>query len=308
MWASPSAAGSARSAPRRLWSTAKRTLCSPWATPWRWKERSPAPSCSSWSGRATSCPGQPGTSLSLPYYGTRLGGGRDEGLLRAWRFGLRRGVVVAPHGGTPCRTRHGHPGRGAAELRLCSGRLWRGYGRHVRRRRRGPRRAQRGGRFRGAGGPLLRRHGHHRCRIGTGERQAPRLRDLGDARAWRDAGELRGVGAWSVDGPARRGRHDEHKGRARARRVHAGLRRGDGDGGAQAPHPPTLGGLCAEPRAVAWREKPSTYVVCTEDRATPPDAQRGYARKADRVVELLTGHHPMLSRPELLAQVLAEAV
>jgi len=48
--------------------------------------------------------------------------------------------------------------------------------------------------------------------------------------------------------------------------------------------------------------------VCTEDRATPPDAQRGYARKADRVVELLTGHHPMLSRPELLAQVLAEAV
>ena len=26
------------------------------------------------------------------------------------------------------------------------------------------------------------------------------------------------------------------------------------------------------PRAVAWREKPSTYVVCAEDRATPPDA------------------------------------
>jgi pimeloyl-ACP methyl ester carboxylesterase len=29
------------------------------------------------------------------------------------------------------------------------------------------------------------------------------------------------------------------------------------------------------PRSVAWREKPSTYVVCTEDRATPPEAQRG---------------------------------
>jgi pimeloyl-ACP methyl ester carboxylesterase len=62
------------------------------------------------------------------------------------------------------------------------------------------------------------------------------------------------------------------------------------------------------PRSVAWQEKPSTYVVCTEDRATPPDAQRGYARRADRVVELLTGHHSMLSRPELLARVLAEAV
>src|ERR671916_1614736 len=29
------------------------------------------------------------------------------------------------------------------------------------------------------------------------------------------------------------------------------------------------------PRAVAWREKPSTYVVCAEDRATPAEAQRG---------------------------------
>src|SRR3712207_7072070 len=25
------------------------------------------------------------------------------------------------------------------------------------------------------------------------------------------------------------------------------------------------------PRAVAWREKPSTYVVCAEDRATSPE-------------------------------------
>ncbi len=61
------------------------------------------------------------------------------------------------------------------------------------------------------------------------------------------------------------------------------------------------------PRAVAWREKPSTYVVCAEDRATPPEVQREYARRAGRVVELPTGHHPMLSRPELLARVLAEA-
>ena len=61
------------------------------------------------------------------------------------------------------------------------------------------------------------------------------------------------------------------------------------------------------PRSVAWHQKPSTYVVCAEDRATPPEAQRGYARRADRVVELPTGHHPMLSRPELLARVLAEA-
>ena len=61
------------------------------------------------------------------------------------------------------------------------------------------------------------------------------------------------------------------------------------------------------PRAVAWREKPSTYVVCAEDRATPAEAQRGFARRAGRVVELPTGHNPMLSWPEGLAQVLAEA-
>ena len=61
------------------------------------------------------------------------------------------------------------------------------------------------------------------------------------------------------------------------------------------------------PRGVAWREKPSTYVVCAEDRATPPGAQREHARRAGKVVEIPTGHHPMLSRPELLARVLAQA-
>ncbi len=60
------------------------------------------------------------------------------------------------------------------------------------------------------------------------------------------------------------------------------------------------------PRGVAWREKPSTYVVCTQDRATPPEAQRENAKRAGKVVELPTGHHPMLSRPELLGRVIAE--
>ena len=49
-------------------------------------------------------------------------------------------------------------------------------------------------------------------------------------------------------------------------------------------------------------------MVCTEDRATPPEVQREYAKRAQWVVELPTGHHPFLSRPELLARVLAEAV
>jgi pimeloyl-ACP methyl ester carboxylesterase len=51
----------------------------------------------------------------------------------------------------------------------------------------------------------------------------------------------------------------------------------------------------------AWREIPSSYLVCAEDRATLPEVQRAQARRAGRVVELPTGHHPMLSRPELVA-------
>ena len=51
----------------------------------------------------------------------------------------------------------------------------------------------------------------------------------------------------------------------------------------------------------AWHTVPSTYLVCAEDRATPPDRQRSAAVRAGRTVELPTGHHPMLSHPDLLA-------
>lgn len=58
----------------------------------------------------------------------------------------------------------------------------------------------------------------------------------------------------------------------------------------------------AEPvTEAAWTTIPSTYLVCADDRATPPELQRAQARRAGRTVELPTGHHPMLSRPDLLA-------
>ncbi len=38
--------------------------------------------------------------------------------------------------------------------------------------------------------------------------------------------------------------------------------------------------------AVAWSSIPSTYVVCTQDRAIPPDAQRTMAERSGAVVEL----------------------
>jgi pimeloyl-ACP methyl ester carboxylesterase len=62
------------------------------------------------------------------------------------------------------------------------------------------------------------------------------------------------------------------------------------------------------PGGAGWRTLPTTAVVCTADRATPPAKQRGWARRAGRVVELDSGHHPFLSRPEELATIIAAAI
>jgi pimeloyl-ACP methyl ester carboxylesterase len=64
----------------------------------------------------------------------------------------------------------------------------------------------------------------------------------------------------------------------------------------------------AEPEVVppAWLTIPSTYVVCTDDRTLHPDAQRDMARHATDVVTWDTSHSPMLSQPDLVADLLAE--
>jgi pimeloyl-ACP methyl ester carboxylesterase len=62
--------------------------------------------------------------------------------------------------------------------------------------------------------------------------------------------------------------------------------------------------VMAEPvTAAAWKAVTTTYVVCAEDRGTPPALQRECARRADHVVELPVGHHPFLSRPEMVRAV-----
>ena len=50
-------------------------------------------------------------------------------------------------------------------------------------------------------------------------------------------------------------------------------------------------------RSAAWRHVPSTYLVCAEDRGTPAELQREFAARAGSVVELHAGHHPFLSQP-----------
>ncbi len=57
--------------------------------------------------------------------------------------------------------------------------------------------------------------------------------------------------------------------------------------------------------AAAWHDLPSTYVVCTEDRAVPVPLQRFFASRTANVVEMHTGHFPFLSRPGDVADVIA---
>ena len=53
-----------------------------------------------------------------------------------------------------------------------------------------------------------------------------------------------------------------------------------------------------------WQQLATTYLVCTEDRGTPAGAQRRFAARADRVVEVAAGHHPFISQPRAVADVL----
>ena len=50
-------------------------------------------------------------------------------------------------------------------------------------------------------------------------------------------------------------------------------------------------------QAAAWQHIASTYLVCARDQGTPADRQRTFAGRAGNVVELDAGHHPFLSQP-----------
>jgi pimeloyl-ACP methyl ester carboxylesterase len=66
--------------------------------------------------------------------------------------------------------------------------------------------------------------------------------------------------------------------------------------------------LSQEPREVAWRTKPSTYLVCTEDQTIHPDLQRILARRCTTSQEWSTGHSPFLSHPEQVRDLLLSLV
>ena len=56
----------------------------------------------------------------------------------------------------------------------------------------------------------------------------------------------------------------------------------------------------------AWRSVPSSYVVCTDDRAVRPDAQRERALLVTDAIELAADHCPFFSAPGPLADFIAD--
>jgi len=67
-----------------------------------------------------------------------------------------------------------------------------------------------------------------------------------------------------------------------------------------------LSGEITEP---AWRTKPRWYLVTTEDRMIPPDAQRQMAQRAEAtVVEVGASHSVYVSQPDAVAAIIETAV
>jgi pimeloyl-ACP methyl ester carboxylesterase len=59
---------------------------------------------------------------------------------------------------------------------------------------------------------------------------------------------------------------------------------------------------------IAWRSKPSWYIVATEDRSVHPDLERFAAKRMGATtVELRSSHVPMLSHPHAVLDVIRKA-
>jgi pimeloyl-ACP methyl ester carboxylesterase len=66
-----------------------------------------------------------------------------------------------------------------------------------------------------------------------------------------------------------------------------------------------LSGMVSEP---AWKSKPSWYLVSTEDKMIPPDAQRAMSKRAgSKVVEVKGSHAIYVSQPRAVASLIEQA-
>ena len=70
-----------------------------------------------------------------------------------------------------------------------------------------------------------------------------------------------------------------------------------------------MGALGGKITHAAWKSKPSWYLVTTEDRMIPPDAQRFMSKRAGATVVEERGSHAIyVSRPDVVAGIIAKAI
>ncbi|MFB6696176.1 alpha/beta hydrolase [Streptomyces virginiae] len=60
------------------------------------------------------------------------------------------------------------------------------------------------------------------------------------------------------------------------------------------------------PQHHSWKETPSTYVICAQDRAIVPGLQRTMAARCTDMREWQTGHSPFVGQPGLVVDLLRE--
>lgn len=70
--------------------------------------------------------------------------------------------------------------------------------------------------------------------------------------------------------------------------------------------PQSLKALQDTVTVAAWREKPSTYVVCADDRGIVPALQRANAARIGNSIDWPTSHSPFFSRPDLVVDLVVE--
>jgi pimeloyl-ACP methyl ester carboxylesterase len=69
-----------------------------------------------------------------------------------------------------------------------------------------------------------------------------------------------------------------------------------------------MGAISGAINEAAWRAKPSWYLLTTEDRMIPPDAQRAMSKRAGSTVAEVKGSHAIyVSQPGAVAKLIEEA-
>lgn len=77
---------------------------------------------------------------------------------------------------------------------------------------------------------------------------------------------------------------------------------------AASQRPGALAALVTPSGPPAWEEIPSWYLVASQDRIIPPEAERAMAERADATtIEVDSSHVPMLSHPRVVVRLIRQA-